>query len=65
LGEFELTPRLSNTNIVIGNTDDLDSKLSDMKVFFLNKAVKPELYDYKIISLKYKNQIVCIKRQVI
>jgi cell division protein FtsQ len=65
LGEFELTPRLSNTNIVIGNTDDLDSKLNNMKVFFLNKAVKPELYDYKIISLKYKNQIVCIKRQVI
>jgi cell division protein FtsQ len=65
LGEFELTPRLSNTNIVIGNVEDLDMKLNNMKFFFMNKAVKPELYDYKTINLKYKNQIVCIKRQVI
>jgi cell division protein FtsQ len=65
LGEFELTPRLSNTNIVIGNVEDLDMKLTNLKVFFMNKAVKPELYNYKTISLKYKNQIVCIKRQVI
>jgi len=62
LGEFEFTPRLSNTNIVIGNLDNLDTKLRNLKVFFLNKAVKPELYSYKTISLKFNNQIVCIKR---
>ncbi len=63
LGEFELTPRLTNTNIVIGKLDDLDVKLKNLRIFFLTKAEKTELNDYKTISLKYKNQIVCIKRQ--
>jgi len=65
LGEFELTPRVTNTNIVIGDAEDLEAKLTNLKVFYMNKAVKPELYGYKTISLKYKNQIVCIKRQII
>jgi cell division protein FtsQ len=65
LGEYELTPRISSTNIVLGPATDIAKKLKNLKIFYINKAMKQDLYDYKTVSFKFKDQIVCTKREVI
>ncbi len=65
LGEYQLTPRITQTNIMLGPATELEKKLKSVKLFYLNKVMKQDLNEYKTVSFKYKDQIVCTKREMI
>lgn len=63
LGELEFIPKIGNQTIIIGDTIQLQEKLSKLKTFY-NAGMKHESWNnYKEINLKYLNQVVCTKSQ--
>ena len=59
--EIELIPRVGNNRILIGNADSLESKLHNLVVFY-KKALPLVGWDaYKIINVKYANQVVGVR----
>lgn len=61
-GEIELVPRVGDHRIVLGTMDDFESKLANLKLFYDQAIPVVGWEKYSIISLKYKNQIVCTKK---
>lgn len=59
--EFELIPRVGNHRIVFGDATQLDEKFNKLNVFYKKALNKIGWNEYKIINVKYKNQIVCSK----
>jgi cell division protein FtsQ len=63
--DMELVPRVGSQKIVFGNGDDLESKFKNLLVFY-KKAIPLVGWDtYSTINLKFKGQIVCVKRDSI
>ncbi len=60
--EFILTPRIGNQKIILGNTNDLNQKLKNLKSFFKKTMVDNTIDNYIAINLKYNNQVVCTKK---
>lgn len=60
-GELELTPRIGQHIILLGDTSDIDDKLSRMLTFYEKGLNKAGWNRYKTISLKYANQVICTK----
>jgi len=60
--EFILMPRIGNQKIILGNTDDLNQKLKNLKSFFNKTMVDNTIDNYIAINLKYNNQVVCTKK---
>ena len=60
--EVELIPRVGDHRIVLGTFDDFAEKLNNLQLFYEQAIPKVGWERYGIISLKYKNQIVCTKR---
>ncbi|MFM9007627.1 MAG: cell division protein FtsQ, partial [Bacteroidota bacterium] len=60
--ELELIPRLGQHRILLGDTTDLSDKLERMRIFYLQGLNKTGWDKYELINLKYKNQVVCTKR---
>ncbi len=59
---IELIPRVGSHTILLGNLDDYQTKLENLKLFY-QKALPQEGWNkYQQINLKYRNQIVCTKR---
>ena len=61
--DIELTPRIGNHQIILGNIDDYKENLDKLKLFYEKGLNKIGWNRYSIINLKYKNQIVCTKRE--
>jgi len=61
-GEIELIPRVGNHTILIGDATNLQQKMDKLMLFYKNGLSKTGWNEYKVINLKYKNQIVCTKR---
>ncbi|AYL97202.1 cell division protein FtsQ/DivIB [Mucilaginibacter celer] len=61
--EIELIPRVGNQRILIGNADSLGIKLNNLQAFY--KQVLPRVgWDtYRIINVKYTNQVIGIKNE--
>ena len=60
--DVELTPRVGNHQILLGDLADFEEKLSHLKLFY-NQALSQTGWNrYSMINLKYKNQIVCTRR---
>ena len=60
-GELELIPRVGSQIIVLGNSNDLDIKFRKLKAMY--RAFNEIGWNqYKIINLKFKDQVVCTKR---
>ncbi len=59
--EIELVPRVGNYTIKLGSLDKFEEKLENMELFYEKGLNKVGWNKYKIINLKYKNQIVCTK----
>lgn len=57
-----LIPRVGDHEIELGRLDDYEKKLQRLKVFYVEGLNKVGWGDYKSISLKYKNQVVCTKK---
>ena len=60
-GEFTLIPRVGGHQILFGNCIDMDVKFKKLFAFYKNGLNKVGWDKYKIINLKFKDQIVCTK----
>lgn len=60
--EVELIPMVGNHRIVLGTLDEFEEKLDNLRLFYTQVIPKMGWERYKIINLKYKNQIVCTKK---
>ncbi|MGI4751772.1 MAG: cell division protein FtsQ/DivIB [Janthinobacterium lividum] len=59
--EIELTPRVGNQRILLGSADSLDNKFKNLLIFYQKAIPKVGWGAYKIINIKYANQVVGIK----
>ena len=57
-----LIPKVGSFTIVLGNSDRLDQKFSDLKVFIKTALPKVGWDKYKTLNVKYKGQIVTVKK---
>jgi len=60
--EFEVTVNNLPAKVILGDTTDLDSKLSRLRTLLEKYNNTEELIGYKTLDIKYKNQIVCTKK---
>ncbi|MBU0488805.1 MAG: hypothetical protein KKA07_10745 [Bacteroidetes bacterium] len=60
-GELELYPRVGGHTILLGDVSDLEEKFYRLMVFY-KKGLSMVGWDkYRLINLKFRNQIVCTK----
>lgn len=61
-GDIEFIPRVGNHTVVLGNDQFLDEKFSKLIHFYKEGLNKKGWDKYKVVNLKFKNQVVCIKK---
>lgn len=63
--EMELIPRVGNQRILLGNADSLKTKFANLLVFY--KQALPQVGEdaYKIINIKYANQVIGVKKDIL
>jgi cell division protein FtsQ len=62
--EIELIPRVGDHRIIFGNIADMDEKFRKLLIFY-KQGLNPTGWwnDYSVINLKFKNQVVCTKKE--
>jgi cell division protein FtsQ len=60
-GELQLIPRVGDHVVMLGNSGDLENKLKRLRIFYHEGLEKAGWNTYRIINLKYKDQVVCTK----
>ncbi|MDR2928675.1 MAG: hypothetical protein LBV41_10850 [Cytophagaceae bacterium] len=56
--DYVLTPRVGEHLVLLGNPVDFETRMEKLLAFY--KQLAPQAWnEYKVINLKYKNQIVC------
>lgn len=60
--EIELIPRVGNHTILLGKAELLEEKMEKLMLFYTKGVSQTGWNNYQLINLKYKNQIVCVKR---
>lgn len=60
-GEFELVPKIGNHIIAMGRADDLEGKFGKLNVFYKEVLKNFDADDFRVINIKYKDQIICTK----
>lgn len=60
--EIELIPRIGNHIIVLGDIDNLAEKFNNLENFYIEGLNKTGWDYYSVINLKYKNQVVCTRK---
>ena len=60
--EIELIPRVGNHRIILGSTVEMEEKFHKLYIFYTRGLNKTGWNNYSIINLKYKNQVVCTKK---
>lgn len=59
IGDVIFAPRLGNHKIIFGDLNEIEEKFEKLNAFYKNILPTDTLRRYKIVNLKYKNQIVC------
>jgi cell division protein FtsQ len=59
--ELELIPRVGTNRILLGNADSLESKFYNLLVFYKQALPQVGWDRYKIINIKFANQVVGVK----
>ncbi len=59
--EIELTPRVGNQRILLGSADSLENKFKNLLIFYQKAMPKVGWGAYKVINIKYANQVVGVK----
>lgn len=59
--DIELVPRVGNHTIAIGTLDDAAAKLAKLRLFYDNVLAYEGWDEYKMINIKYNNQVICTK----
>ncbi len=60
--EIELTSRIGNFQIILGDLDNYKENLEKLKLFYEKGLNEVGWNRYSVINLKYKNQVVCTKK---
>jgi len=60
-GDIELIPKLGGHLIIFGGLENMESKFDKLEVFYKKGLRNMDWDKYRIINLKYKNQVVCSK----
>ena len=60
--EVELIPRVGNHIILLGSEEEMEEKFEKLLLFYQKGIQQTGWNKYSIINLKYKNQLVCVKR---
>jgi cell division protein FtsQ len=61
--EIELIPRVGNQRILLGTADSMELRFGNLKAFY-KKALPMVGWDaYKVINIKYNNQVIGVKNQ--
>lgn len=60
-GDFELIPKLEDHVFLLGNADKLEEKFRRMNIFYKEVLTNQKSDQFKIINVKYNNQIICSK----
>jgi cell division protein FtsQ len=61
--EIELIPRVGNNRILLGDADSLGTKFNNLLVFYKKALSKAGWDTYKIINIKYANQVIGVKNE--
>ena len=61
--DFELVMNNVDLKVVLGDENDVDEKLMNMKYFFEQMQGSPELKEYSKINFNFENQVVCTKNK--
>jgi cell division protein FtsQ len=59
--EIELIPRVGNQRILLGNADSLDVKFHNLLAFYKQALPQVGWDAYKVINVKYANQIIGVR----
>jgi len=62
--EIELIPRVGSQRILLGNADSLDTKFHNLLIFYQKALPQVGWGAYKIINIKYANQVIGVKNQM-
>jgi cell division protein FtsQ len=63
--EIELYPSVGGHKIIFGEAMNLKEKFNKLKLFYTQGLNKTDGWNkYSIVNIKYKNQVVCTKKQV-
>lgn len=62
-GDIYLIPKIGGHVVLLGDTSYLDEKMSNLMVMYRKGMQKTGWDTYKMINLKYKNQVICRKRK--
>lgn len=62
-GEVMMVPKVGDQTIELGDSDDLENKFADLLAFYRNAMPRAGWQTFSKISLKYKGQVVCTKKQ--
>lgn len=60
-GEIELYTKIGELSIIFGGIDNMNEKFRNLLVFFKQGLNKVGWNKYRVINVKYKNQVVCTK----
>lgn len=61
-GDFLLYPKIDEHRVNLGNTDNLEEKFRYLQIFYKEAIKNVNWKKYKEINLKFKGQIICIKK---
>ncbi|MCD6068334.1 MAG: hypothetical protein K0S33_3160 [Bacteroidetes bacterium] len=63
--EIEMYPAIGGHKIIFGTTEDMEEKMEKLKVFYKEGIGSIDSWNnYSVINLKYKSQVVCVKRNI-
>jgi len=60
--EFEIIPLVGNHVIQLGKINNYKEKFAKLEAMYKKGFSKKNINQYKAINLKYKNQVVCVKK---
>lgn len=61
--ELALVPKIGNGTIAFGPVTDMEEKFGKLRAFYKHAIAAGTFNGYQTINLKYKNQVVCTKKQ--
>jgi cell division protein FtsQ len=61
--EIELIPRVGNNRILLGDADSLGTKFHNLLVFYKKALSKAGWDTYKVINIKYANQVIGVRNE--
>ncbi len=60
--EFELVPKLGDHIVLLGKAEELTDKFKRLMIFYKEVLAAEEESTFKLVNVKYDDQIICTKR---